>query len=139
MSAALGYRWDGRQSRLIFQTIEGSYNAERLIAFLEELKRQMHGKKVILIWDGLPAHRSQRMKDYLVHQRGWLQVERLPGYAPDLNPVETLWANVKGQELANRCADNLKEVIDALDRGLKRVIRSCALPLSFLHHAGLSF
>jgi transposase len=31
------------------------------------------------------------MKEYLLQQRNWLTVERLPGYAPDLNPVETLW------------------------------------------------
>ncbi len=67
------------------------------------------------------------------------QVERLPGYAPDLNPVEMLWANVKGRELANRCAANLGEVVDALDRGLDRVVRSGFLPFSFLHHAGLYF
>ncbi len=38
------------------------------------------------------------MQDYLHAQRHWLTVERLPGYAPDLNPVETLWSNIKGQE-----------------------------------------
>jgi DDE superfamily endonuclease len=42
------------------------------------------------------------MKEYLLQERRWLKVERLPGYAPDLNPVETLWGNIKGQELANR-------------------------------------
>jgi putative transposase len=124
---------------LIFQTVDGTYNTERLITFLEELKQQMGGQKVILIWDGLPAHRSRHMNEYLRAQRNWLQVERLPGYAPDLNPVETLWANVKGQELANRCAANLGEVVSALTRGLERVLRSPHLPLSFLHHAGLYF
>jgi transposase len=43
------------------------------------------------------------MKQYLESQRNWLQVETLPGYSPDLNPVEDLWSNIKGQELANRC------------------------------------
>jgi transposase len=41
------------------------------------------------------------MQDYIHEQRDWLTVERLPGYAPDLNPVETLWGNIKGQELAS--------------------------------------
>ncbi|PYU21768.1 MAG: IS630 family transposase, partial [Acidobacteria bacterium] len=66
-------------------------------------------------------------------------VERLPGYAPDLNPVETLWGNIKGQELANRCADDLAEVEAAVRGGMKRVGRSSKLPFSFLKHAGLSF
>ena len=38
--AALGYRWDGRGSRLFFQTREGSYNAESLIHFLEDVERE---------------------------------------------------------------------------------------------------
>jgi hypothetical protein len=47
------------------------------------------------------------MLDWLADQRAWLHVERLPGYAPDLNPIEQVWGNVKSQELANLCADTL--------------------------------
>lgn len=137
--AALGYRWDGRRSRLFFQTREGSYNSASLIEFLEDLKRELRGQKAILVWDGLPAHKSKVMQEYLLQQRTWLAVERLPGYAPDLNPVETLWGNIKGQELANRCADDLAEVEMALRTGLGRVRESDQLPFSFLKHAGLSF
>jgi transposase len=139
IAAALGYRWDGRRSCLFFQTRPGSYNSERLIAFLEGLRRERRGRKAVLVWDGLPAHKSRRMKDYLRQQRHWLRVEKLPGYAPDLNPVETLWGNVKGQELANRCADDLAEAGTAVRSGMARVRRSPALPFSFLKHAGLSF
>jgi len=38
-----------------------------------------------------------------------LVVEPLPGYAPELNPVEALWANLKGVELANLAGDTLEE------------------------------
>lgn len=62
--AALGYRWDGRRSRLFFWTREGSYNSESLIRFLSDLHRDLGGQKAILIWDGLPAHKSRAMKEY---------------------------------------------------------------------------
>jgi len=137
--AALGFRWDGQHCRLFFQTREGTYNTESLIAFLQDLKRHLRGKKAILVWDGLPAHKSQAMKEYLHSQRSWLRVEPLPGYAPDLNPVETLWGNVKGQELANRCSEDLDEVVTAVRSGFKRVQKSGTLPFSFLKHAGLTF
>ena len=137
--AAVGYRWDGHRSRLYFQTRAGSYNEESLIGFLQDLKRHLGGHPAILVWDGLPSHKSRAMNDYLLEQHAWLRVERLPGYAPDLNPVETLWGNVKGQELANRCADNLAEAAKAVRRGMARVRRSGTLPFSFLEHAGLSF
>lgn len=137
--AAVGYRWDGRRSKLFFQTRDASYNTPSLIQFLKDLKRELRGQKAVLVWDGLPAHKSREMKSYLGQQRDWLVVERLPGYAPDLNPVETLWGNIKGQELANRCATDLAEVDQAVRGGMARVRRSRRLPFSFLKHAGLSF
>src|SRR5437899_2430393 len=124
IAAALGYRWDGRRGRLFFQTRRGSYNSESLIIFLKELRRELRGRKAVLVWDGLPAHKSRRMQAYLRQQRRWLRVEKLPGYAPDLNPVEPLWGNLKGQELANRCA--------TLPRRARQSVaawRACAVPL----------
>src|SRR5437016_729391 len=126
-------------SKLYFQTREGSYNTPSLVQFLKDLKRELRGPKAVLVWDGLPAHKSREMKAYLAPQHDWLVVERLPGYAPDLNPAETLWGNIKGQELANRCAPDLGEVHQAVKRGMARVRRSRRLPFSFLKHAGLSF
>jgi transposase len=48
-------------------------------------------------------------------------VEPLPGYAPELNPVEALWANLKGVELANLAAESLDDVIAAAERGVQRI------------------
>jgi transposase len=137
ISAAIGYRWDGRGSRIFFQTRPGSYNSDSLISFLQDLHREMRGRQVILIWDGLPAHKSRAITDYLQSQRHWLTVERLPGYAPDLNPVETLWGNIKGQELANRCAEDLTELDTAVHVGMNRVRQCPRLAFSFLEHARL--
>ena len=60
-----------------------------LLAFLDDLKRHVRRQKAILVWGPQPAHKSRAMQEYLLRQRGWLTVERLPGYAPDLNPIET--------------------------------------------------
>ena len=107
--AALGFRWDGQRCRLWFQLRPGSYNAAGLIDFLRDLKKHLRRQQAILIWDGLPAHKSREMRAYLESQKSWLNVEMLPGYSPDLNPVEDLWGNVKGQELANRCVEGLAD------------------------------
>jgi transposase len=124
---------------LYFQTRPGSYTSESLISFLRDLKRHLRGQNAILVWDGLPSHKSCLMAEYLRRQRHWLQVERLPGYAPELNPLEILWGNVKGQEMANVCADDLEGVDRAVRNGLERVRRSRTLAFAFLDHAGLSF
>ena len=78
------------------------------------------------------------MTTYLARQRAWLTVERLPGYAPELNPVELVWGNVKGQELANLCADDLAGVGDALRTGMARIQKHPSLSFGFLRHTGLS-
>jgi transposase len=91
-----------------------------------------------LVWDGLPAHRSLAMRHWLGRQRSWLVVEPLPGYAPELNPVEGLWANLKGVELANLAADTLAEVTAAAERGIQRIRATHWPAYSFLRHCGLS-
>ena len=70
--------------------------------------------------------------------RAWLVVERLPAYAPGLNPVEGLWSSLKAVELANLTGPTLAEVIDQAHKGVERVRRTSHLAYSFLRHAGLS-
>jgi len=77
------------------------------------------------------------MLDWLADQRAWLTAERLPGYAPDLNPIEQVWGNVKSQELANLCADTIGEVSDAAEDGLDRISSDAPLCFAFLRHTGL--
>jgi hypothetical protein len=62
----------------------------------------------------------------------------LPAYAPELNPAEGLWANLKGVELANFASDQVAEVADQAQHGIKRVCYSAQLVWSFLDHTGLS-
>lgn len=137
--AALAYRWDGKRSRVYLQMLDGNYDTGALIAFLKDLRRHMRKRFVVLVWDNLPAHKSREMLEFLEDNTDWLHVERLPGYAPDLNPVEALWSNIKGQELANQSADNLAEVAGAVQLGFARVKAHRQLTFGFLAEAGLSF
>ena len=138
MAAALAYRWDGARTRLYFQTREGSYNEESLIEFVRHLRRHFRGQQVILLWDGLPSHRSQLMTQFLAGQRHWLEVRRLPAYAPELNPVEGLWANLKGRELANRCETEVRRLAWVAQAEADRLRSDRHLLLGFLGHAGLA-
>ena len=97
----------------------------------------MEQRAILLIWDGLPSHRSRRMSDWVASQRRWLSVERLPGYAPDLNPIENVWGNLKSQELANHCSDTIDEVATSAEEGLDRIGSDAALCFAFLRHSGL--
>ena len=60
-----------------------------------------------MIWDGAKTHRSHAVRDYVDSLVGHIQIAFLPPYAPDLNPVEYLWAWLKRHAMANYCPDNL--------------------------------
>jgi transposase len=138
MAAALCYGSRGGGASLAFHHQVDAYDTDSLIQALGELRGFLGGQKATLLWDGLPAHRSKVMRAWLRRQRAWLVVEPLPGYAPDLNPVEALWSNLKGVELANLAADTLKEVTAAAEQGIQRIRSTHWLAYSFLRHCGLS-
>jgi len=138
MAAALAYAPDGSDATLVFSMQPGSYNDESLIVFLSELHDLLEGNKATVIWDGLSSHRSAKMKAFVRSQRYWLVIERLPPYGHDLNPIEQVWGNVKGQELANLCPESIDEAARTADTGLSRVGGDAQLCFAFLRHCGLS-
>ncbi len=88
---------------------------------LRHLLHQIAGK-VLVIWDGLPAHRSQLVKDFLrTEAAGRLWLVALPAYAPDLNPIEALWNYLKRFELANLCTRSPDELRRHLRRAIERL------------------
>lgn len=137
MSAAVCIAPDRRDSALVFSMRPGSYNDEAIVEFLTELHGHLGGDKVTLLWDGLPSHKSAKMRAFLASQRRWLVVEPLPPYAYDLNPVEQVWGNLKRTELANLCPDTIDEVADIADGGLNRIGSDPTLCFAFVRHAGL--
>jgi transposase len=138
MSGALAYRPDASGAVLCFQIKEGSYDTDSLIEFLTDLHHHFGEDKLILIWDNLPSHKSKAMTAWIAEQRDWLSVERLPGYAHDLNPIEMVWGNIKTVDLANLCPDTLEEAQAAAESGLTRVGSDYDLCFAFLAYAGLS-
>ena len=138
MAAALGYRPDGTKARLCFHLQHDAYDTDSLIGVLDQRKGFYAGHQVVLLWDGLSSPWSYMLRAHLDAQRRWLTVERLPASAPELNPVEYLWANLKGGELANCAGDTIAEVADQAQHGSQRVCDSDSLVVGFLAHTGLS-
>jgi transposase len=125
------------EGKLYFHAQEGAINSADVVAFLEHLLREVAGGMVI-IWDGAPIHRSQVIREFLVNgaaQR--LHLERLPAYAPELNPGEGLWQQLKGVELRHVCCFNLPPLRRELRDAVKRVRRKPRLIQSFFRGARL--
>lgn len=131
---ALAFR-RGKQPRALIQLIPGSARSPSIAAFLKHLRRHIRGK-VVIFWDGAQTHRAVIVRE-LADSYDW-QLERLPAYSPDLNPVEGWWSWMKGGPLANFAGDTLQEVGAAVRTGTRRVQRRPKLIEAFLAKAGLS-
>ena len=82
LSAISALTLDGR---LLLQIRERAFRGPEIVAFLRHLLRQIPGPLLVL-WDGAPIHRAQPVKDFLAQgAAARLQLEPLPGYAPELN------------------------------------------------------
>lgn len=96
------------RGELNFMVSEGRVDAA---VFIEFLSRLMIGKQkpVFLIVDGHPVHRSRAVRDFVATFEGNLELHFLPPYAPQLNPAENVWSNVKRQ-VSRRVAHTSKEL-----------------------------
>ena len=125
------------EGKLYFQRQDHAMDSSDVVAFLEHLLREVSGR-MVLVWDGAPIHRSHVIKEFLANgaaQR--LHLERLPAYAPELNPGEGLWQQLKGVELRNVCCFNLPHLTHELRDAVKRVRRKVRLIKSFFRGAKL--
>lgn len=111
---------------IYFQLHEDSVKAPEVIGFLKHLQQHIAGN-LLVVWDGLPAHRSRLVADYLGTTKSRVWVERLPAYAPELNPIEYLWGYAKGNDLAHFAPKDLAELSLAARKALGRVrkIKRC--------------
>ncbi len=122
--------------QIYFRFFHGAIKGPQLVEFLKALQAQIN-RKLLIIWDGLPAHRSRLVRDYVDSLDDHIVLERLPGYAPELNPVEYLFGYTKQRELANLCLDTIDEVKRYATRRLKSMQRRPTLISAFWKQAEL--
>jgi len=108
--------------------------SDEIISFLTYLSRHIPGN-LMVIWDGCPTHRSRKVKEFLSsHPR--IYTERFPGYAPEINPDEFVWAHLK-RDASNATPDNLSTLGRLLVKSLYRVKRSQKLLQSCVNASDL--
>jgi transposase len=118
LSAMSGITLDGK---LYMLEQERAFKGEDVVRFLKHLMRQIPGK-LLIIWDGSPIHRGGAVKEFLASgAAGRVQLEQLPGYAPDLNPDEGIWKHLKCVELKNLCCESLAQLKIELRKAKERL------------------
>jgi transposase len=122
--------------RFYFRLFPGAIKSPQVIEFLKALQGHI-GRKLLIVWDRLTAHRSRLVRDYVESQHGSIQLEYLPAYAPELNPVEHIWGHLKSHEVANFCPVNFTELKHFARRRLQSMQRRPTLVTAFWQQAEL--
>lgn len=117
--------------QLYLRVQDRAINSDDVVVFLQHLLRHIEGK-ILVVWDGSPIHRAKKIHAFLAHgAAARIHLERLPGYAPELNPAEGIWRYLKRVELKNlACRDlshlrvELRKAVQRL-RGKPNIIKGC--------------
>jgi transposase len=132
LSAVAGITWWNFHFRLYRRTIR----APEVVNFLGHLLRHLPGK-LLLVWDRSQTHRGRVVKEFVARQRDRIELEYLPAYAPELNPVEYIWGYWKHHELPNFCPHDFSQLSYQARRALKRMRRRPPLVMAFWEQADL--
>jgi transposase len=115
-----------------------SLNGLHCVEFLLHLLR-VAGGRLLVVWDGSPIHRRAAVQEFVSSTRGRIELEALPGYAPDLNPWdEGGWHHLKNVEMRNLVCRDLDELHQELDLAVGRLRQKADLVQSFFAQAGLA-
>lgn len=126
-----------REAKLYSMVRDEPFTGLHVEGFLWHLIRHL-GPRLLVIWDGSPIHRRANVKEFLASREGrGVHIEPLPPYAPDLNPVEGVWQQLKHVELRNVVCLDLDELHLELDAAIARLRQKPHLLLSFFEGAGL--
>jgi hypothetical protein len=114
---------------------DANVNAEHTMDFLEHLQNQLR-MPMVLIWDNFKAHTGALINQCVLP--GSAHIEYLPPYAPELNPVEYLWAYLKTNPLANDPCFDPHTLAQRTRSATRSVQHRPDLLRSFLQHTRLS-
>jgi transposase len=110
-------------------------NAERVVAFLRELKRSL--PRFTVIWDRSRIHgRARVVKEFLAANPS-VVAEDFPGYVPDLNPDEGVWGYTKYGRLANFAPAGAKELRERVEAELRELKRQAYFLYRFIANTDL--
>jgi transposase len=116
---------------LRFRLFVGSFNGPVFIDFLGRLLRDCDGRRVHLIVDGHPVHRAKLVSAWVGRHADRIELHFLPGYSPELNPVELLNHDVKANAAGRRRPRSAGELREELHGYLRCRQRQPAVLVRF--------
>jgi transposase len=124
-----------RRLGLYFQMYSENINFEKVMTFITLLHRHLR-RKFILVLDRYSAHRKA-VRLMQARHPDWFEVDWLPAYAPDLNPVEMLWNHTKYADLANFIPEDVVDLQQSVAASIENTRTQTHLIRSFFRYAKL--
>jgi putative transposase len=118
----------GRETRLIYRTQlyrgrtgeKKGFRAREFADLLTSARRQLGGAPLINVWDNASTHHAKALRKFCDRNSDWLTIVRLPPYAPDINPVEGVWAHLK-KSLANLAPRSVEDLAPLVKNRLRHL------------------
>jgi len=115
------YSLHGGKEQLEVRELEGTCNAQQVIAYLDTLAADCtRDRLTVIVLDNAPFHKGAKLGEKIAawEEKG-LYLRYLPPYAPFLNLIEEVWRKLKGILMPRRCYNSVVELRAALLTGLK--------------------
>jgi transposase len=119
---------------LRFRLFTGSFAGPVFVDFLRRLLRDCAGRKVYLILDGHPVHHAKLVSQWVERHATRIELHFLPGYSPELNPVELLNHDAKANAAGRRAARTVVELAGELRAYVRRRQRQPEVVKRFFKH-----
>lgn len=119
-----------------FQIHDENIRTLQVLDFVKQLRRYLR-RPLVICWDRWSVHRSAARK-LAATRLANVDIEWLPAYAPELNPVEPRWSHTKFGTLANFVPDDTRHLKRSVRSALKHQSHSHRLKKSFFKTAQLN-
>jgi transposase len=133
IAAALWLSLKPRKLGLFFKTMANNYFTGFESACFIEAFALKHPRPLIVVWDRGNMHRGDEINSLRKQLSGSLHFEKLPPYAPMLNPVEYIWSWIKYDRLCNFAALDVEQLHQRTIEELDNIKDNQALLNAFMH------
>jgi len=121
-----------------FATYHGALNGERFVELLRQMMKWRR-RPIHLVLDGLPAHKTRLVRDYVAALKGKLTLHFLASYAPDLNPDELVWSYAKRTGVARTPLRTGEKLAERVHAQLADIAAQPRLVRSFFRHPSVAY
>lgn len=119
-----------QEPKLYYAIEEQSVSSDQYIAFLENILI-VHPRPIVIVADHASFHRSRKVRDFIRSHRDRIRVFFLPKHAPNLNPDEQVWNEIKHRKLGREPIVNKANLKDRLLSNLCHLKNNTQQVLSF--------